>query len=57
VLLLDPVRSADRLASMDERALVSAVASVLLSVPADSALLIVSDIRVFGVSWEDQRGA
>ncbi|MGU3663973.1 hypothetical protein ACLBX9_07285 [Methylobacterium sp. A49B] len=42
---------------MDDKALVSAVASVLLSVPADSALLIVADIRVVGLSWADHRGA
>ena len=47
----------DRLESMLLRALVSAVASVLLIVPADSALLIVSDIRVWGDAGGDHRCA
>ena len=50
-------RSADRLESIDDRALVNAVASVPLRVPAESALLIVSAIRVCGLSWADRRGA
>ncbi|GLS72172.1 hypothetical protein [Methylobacterium tardum] len=57
VLLLEAVRSADRLESIDDRAFVNAVASVPLSVPADSSLLIVSDICVLGLFWEDHRGA
>ncbi|GAN50968.1 P450 heme-thiolate protein [Methylobacterium sp. ME121] len=47
----------DRLESMLLRAFVSAVASVLLIVPADSAPLIVSDIRVWGDGGGDHRCA
>ncbi|MGU3467632.1 hypothetical protein ACLBXO_22555 [Methylobacterium sp. C33D] len=56
-VLLEAELSDDRLESMLLRALVSAVASVLLIVPADSALLIVSDIWVLGDGGGDHRCA
>ena len=57
VVLPEAELSDDRLESMLLRALVSAVASVLLIVPADSALLIVSDIWVLGDGGGDHRCA